>query len=1347
MPKMRPHYPRLQNVKAKPRYKTDLSLSQVLFYTLTHPSTSSLSCTTTTTFSSTSSTSWTLPPASWHGTRDGSVLNLIPPFFVRSNRPSSSFFPLHLHTHRLPSVDASGMQELPSRSQSALHTRSPAPPSSFQFKASRILQKVTSFRGKIKLTNSSSRKSHDDSLGNHPYNAGRHRASHSMDLNSHIAAKPYMSQPMLSLHQQSNPRNHLNQRNNDLAAPNRHRASFSSQSESSAGSSPVHAESALPEPAQKHTIAMGLVNGTTTAVSVAVGSQAKGAIEGLPPTVLSSSKQPQSGMPQPSQTETSTRSTNNLGTRNEDGKTRARAANEKRAESVGASSDQHTPQMISKAASSAKGKEQAEITAPSTTSSRPRKAPAPEESSRPSTSMSALSTSTASSTTTVTPRTYRAPEAQHQIPPVPPIPRPDDTRGPSTSSSALTNLSLSSSSEAASFASSIPRTESPVPMAPSTPQVKMIAPPTPPAAMKRRSIGAPQLNFPLPGHKRFSLTDGDSARLSPSIIIRQPAWPILHLPPSTPTTNGRSQTSPGSFDVSSSGVGTPRTPGRRMSASSTTGPRLRHMPALSMNGNGEPEEADEEDLAEDSESSDEEEGGNAASDDEGEDDGYQSARTSTSLSEEQARPIPIPPIPPSKEDAATPKARTPRFGQLGSAADYFSGVFSSTPSTSKTPKPQASFYVTPASTPFIQPSSTPSTKPPTLPALVPTASLSFPAFDLSPSTPTGRKPFNAHKRGSKSMFDLSSSLSGAGKDGVLDHCGGIGRKGSVKKFDEESKVIEECKEAVERPQTVDIDATPMPPSSTAPIPIPTSKSAVHAPTAHEDQKTSSVPASGSSSMRRRRSMPLFTPSSPPPPYPTFFPHPPQSLAGSLSTQGPSSSTDADPPPPLPPAHEIPEGREELPGYSNEIYIRAVMPRKMEFTQPSIPAKDRKWRRVICELEGTAFRVYEFKPKGVSGAGKVKSWWERKVGVGDVAGGVGIGGGTGGSVGTAGVSIVADGNGGTGIMSANNEDMPEEERARRRRMQKLDANEGRIEEGSPRPQETMEVRLTPSPPIPTRGRPALVDAEGHKKQQNSSSKSSRFGNFLKPGKSSKGHSRSNSETPSPREGSVAGNETPPMRSSFHLPRPSITSSSGGSDEIMEEPRSRGGLRPMVSRQSLATGSPRPSLSTQSSRSMLRPSVATSHSDPTNGSGSNTSPPLSSNLASAASSTSFLGSQSTQECPSPDPNSMIRAYTLQNAESGLGNDYIKRKNVIRVRMEGEQFLLQAKDVASVVEWIEGLHSAANIALDLDERPMPRGPLFPRRRRRRPRRNPDEANGSGNAGGGGEGNGTTGALDPRS
>jgi hypothetical protein len=74
-------------------------------------------------------------------------------------------------------------------------------------------------------------------------------------------------------------------------------------------------------------------------------------------------------------------------------------------------------------------------------------------------------------------------------------------------------------------------------------------------------------------------------------------------------------------------------------------------------------------------------------------------------------------------------------------------------------------------------------------------------------------------------------------------------------------------------------------------------------------------------------------------------------------------------------------------------------------------------------------------------------------------------------------------------------------------------------------------------------------------------------------------------------------------------------------------------------------------------------------------------------------------------------LLRQYTLQKAESGVAVDYHKRPNVIRIRLEGEQFLLQTVNVEQVVEWIEGFQSAADISLDLDERIMPRGPIFPR------------------------------------
>ncbi|KAG8979828.1 hypothetical protein FRB90_007897, partial [Tulasnella sp. 427] len=81
-----------------------------------------------------------------------------------------------------------------------------------------------------------------------------------------------------------------------------------------------------------------------------------------------------------------------------------------------------------------------------------------------------------------------------------------------------------------------------------------------------------------------------------------------------------------------------------------------------------------------------------------------------------------------------------------------------------------------------------------------------------------------------------------------------------------------------------------------------------------------------------------------------------------------------------------------------------------------------------------------------------------------------------------------------------------------------------------------------------------------------------------------------------------------------------------------------------------------------------------------------------------------------------NTVLRQYTLQGAETGLASDYHKRKNVIRVRAEGEQFLIQADNVFMAIDWIETFQAGANVSLDLDERHMPKVPALPRRRRRR-------------------------------
>lgn len=108
------------------------------------------------------------------------------------------------------------------------------------------------------------------------------------------------------------------------------------------------------------------------------------------------------------------------------------------------------------------------------------------------------------------------------------------------------------------------------------------------------------------------------------------------------------------------------------------------------------------------------------------------------------------------------------------------------------------------------------------------------------------------------------------------------------------------------------------------------------------------------------------------------------------------------------------------------------------------------------------------------------------------------------------------------------------------------------------------------------------------------------------------------------------------------------------------------------------------------------------------------------------------------PFSSANALVRHYTLQKSESGLGSDYYKKRNVIRVRCEGEQFLLQAENVMQVVDWIEALQAATNVALDLDERPMTKPPPFPRRRRRR--RRAADANGNATAGTPGASGGNT-------
>ncbi|KAJ7180129.1 hypothetical protein C8R43DRAFT_971818 [Mycena crocata] len=429
-----------------------------------------------------------------------------------------------------------------------------------------------------------------------------------------------------------------------------------------------------------------------------------------------------------------------------------------------------------------------------------------------------------------------------------------------------------------------------------------------------------------------------------------------------------------------------------------------------------------------------------------------------------------------------------------------------------------------------------------------------------------------------------------------------------------------------------------------------------------------------STLKRRRSMPEIM-AAPPPYTMPLFPSP----FVNIGPDAPGNSH------PLAQARIVPrddEGRETLPGYSNDILLRGVMPRKMEFTAPGVQAKDRKWRRVVCELEGTVFRVYRCAGEG---------WWERRLGAGDLS--------------AAGVaSSAAQAVAAVKAREAAREGAQEGKIAgEEARMPAVGAPDG----GEGSGQGTTEVIIPPrSSTSSARSRASSTDtssvlapstSDGSPPAIPTSRSRLNLGlSLLKP----RSHGRSRSDLPNPPKTPITS------RSSLSIPRPSFSGSSS--------PTASG-----------SGGSPtRGSASSGSMTGMpLAPSRSNVSLVPSARSGLlSAGTPVTPASSKGKHKSSLSGADAAgTDVPEPDPADLIRAYTLQHAESGLGNDYLKRKHVIRVRLEGEQFLLQARDVGDVVDWIEGLHCASNIALDLDERVMPKGPLFPRRRRRRPRTTP--------------------------
>ena len=624
------------------------------------------------------------------------------------------------------------------------------------------------------------------------------------------------------------------------------------------------------------------------------------------------------------------------------------------------------------------------------------------------------------------------------------------------------------------------------------------------------------LSTPTPFPSRFSI-EGVSARLSPAIITRQPQYPILSLPPISPTSS-------------------PVVDSRRFRSRS-----LRSVPALPMQGSDEQEpaehdNADLDDLDEDDEGGadgdeDAEEGTPEAElpDTASEDGESTSCPHSSGASESRPGDLPTIIVAPldmsfldvNKSGTIRQDDKTPR----GDQEDYFNvkipesnNVHSATSRHFPSTRPSAWTTTTlPASTP------------PTFRVLTPGWATSAPRALLSPTSPIINPRSGMYHQASRSMSDMAEI--------VRQH--------------HTPEMVTKTPKSPSRDPVSETDAsildTEEPDSQLGP------------------------------SLRRRLSMPTFGPSTAPPPYPEF-------------RFGERGIT-------IQPRDE--EGCEHLPGYTNDIYLRAIMPRKMEFSAPGVQARDRKWRRILCILEGTAFRVYRCPPTA-TGKGLIGNLWEKTVGVGDIS-----------APATQENSTSAKVNG------------REREREHNARQTKFDG----VDKTSTQPPQSP---VSPTAESASGSLPPPNDSDAQSSPSSTRSRLIQQHFRRKNRAASDGPSTSRPEFQAHRSFSALQQNSPDA------------SSSQGAPSMMS-------VSPQTSRT--------PTAVLNSSRAPRSRRIKRRHlwvDDP--------------------------------DVPLPQEQHLLHSYALHNAESGLGTDYVKRQNVIRIRMEGQQFLLQAPDVASVVDWIE-------------------------------------------------------------
>ncbi|KAK3997348.1 hypothetical protein QBC44DRAFT_93305 [Cladorrhinum sp. PSN332] len=79
-----------------------------------------------------------------------------------------------------------------------------------------------------------------------------------------------------------------------------------------------------------------------------------------------------------------------------------------------------------------------------------------------------------------------------------------------------------------------------------------------------------------------------------------------------------------------------------------------------------------------------------------------------------------------------------------------------------------------------------------------------------------------------------------------------------------------------------------------------------------------------------------------------------------------------------------------------------------------------------------------------------------------------------------------------------------------------------------------------------------------------------------------------------------------------------------------------------------------------------------------------------------------------------SSLERSYSLLHADAGIAADYKKRRYVIRLRVENDQFLLSCIELGTFVTWLDRIFAAINVAAPIDDRQFPRDYSIPRLQR---------------------------------